>query len=734
MTRTRLVTVAILPLAAGLGLATAAASAGTYDVLACDAAETLGGDVQSLVLYENSSFESLVHCPTDNSYPDGIISHNRKIEGNKALWGRGAGATFTAPAGNYVREVQWRGVMSRTACDWATGIAANGQFVYGLAANNNCAQVGLDEDRWVAINAGSFSVGVACGNVSGCSTAPVSWGWHDHAVSIRTHSLRVRVEDTTAPSVTNLGGPLAAGAWVRGTQSVTYDATDAAGIFLTRLRVATVERENTLRPCDYRYATPCQPVSNSYSFNTTALSDGEHQLAVEAIDPAGNLGAGAVTLRTDNTPPARAAVLAVEGGDGWRGSNSFAVSWQNPGGQFAPIVGAHYAICPGPELDANCTRGSSRGDAITRLSGLQVPGPGDWLLRVWLEDAAGNVDEKTASDPAHLRFDDRPPEIAFSPQDPNDPRRVSATVSDPASGPAGGTIELGRDGSGSWRALPTTLEAGQLVAYVDDERLRDGRYLLRAQASDAAGNQGVGDRRTDGSVAELFLPLRSVTTLRLGVPKRVRVRKVTGKGRRWVHRLDRRRRVRYGRSVLLKGRLESWNGQPLVGQRVTVYGRPLVRGARLQPLGTVTTNGRGRFRYRARALFSMRLRASYPGTALIRPAVTRATLVVRARATLRVSERVIRRGQRVVFSGRFKAPKPLRSGKVVEVQAKVRGGWRPIAPAVRTDKRGRYMVAYRFQSTTRTLTYTFRTRIARQRGYPYIAGSSRRARVTVRVG
>lgn len=710
----------------------ALASAGTYDVMVCDAAEGIGGGNHALALTANNSFESQVHCPTDNSYPDGIVAWNKQQPG-KALWLRGAGGTFNAPPGTTVREIFWRGAMSRADCHWGLGIAANNQLLYGLPANSSCAKVGLDGEQTVAVNAPVFWAGVACGNLDGCPTAHTSAGWRGYQAAMRTHYLRVRVDDTTAPSVLNLSGPLASGAWVRGTQNVTFDASDGAGILLSRLRVATSERDSALRFCDYRRPAPCTDISGgAYSFNTAGLQDGQHQVAVEAIDPGGNVGSATATLRSDNTPPARPIGLAVDGGEGWRGTNAFDLSWQNPQDPHAPVVAAHHSVCPAGQLDG-CTTGSARGEQIRRLTAVTVPGPGDWTLRAWLEDAAGNADDKTASDPVHLRFDDRAPQVAFSPQDPDDPRRVSATVTDPASGPASGAIEISRQGSGSWRALLTTLESATLVAYVDDERLRDGRYLLRAQAADAAGNQGIGDQRLDGSPAELELPLRVATRLRVGVPERVTVhtKKRGKKRRRHVTRLIARKRVPYGRNVGVEGRLRNRDGQPIAGQNLTVYARTELPDARFQPLGSVTTNDRGRFRYRARALYSVRLRIHYRGTALIRPTSDDSVLLVPGRVSLRPSRKRALNGQRVVFRGRFRAPENLDAGKLVELQAQVGRKWRTFVTA-RTGDDGRYVARYRFKSTTGRVTYRFRARLPKERAFPYDSGRSRMTAVVVR--
>ena len=59
----------------------------------------------------------------------------------------------------------------------------------------------------------------------------------------------------------------------------------------------------------------------------------------------------------------------------------------------------------------NCFSGSQSGDGISQLSHLTVPAPGDYIVRIWLADGAGNV--SSARTPAmHLKFDDLAPSQA----------------------------------------------------------------------------------------------------------------------------------------------------------------------------------------------------------------------------------------------------------------------------------------------------------------------------------
>jgi hypothetical protein len=67
----------------------------------------------------------------------------------------------------------------------------------------------------------------------------------------------------------------------------------------------------------------------------------------------------------------------------------------------------------------------------------------------------------------------------------------------------------------------------------------------------------------------------------------------------------------------------------------------------------------------------------------------------------------------------------------VSLQAKSGGNWVTIR-AHRSNPRGVWRDSHRFTSTTGVETYRFRAVVKRQRGYPYLRGTSRVRKVTVR--
>ncbi len=109
------------------------------------------------------------------------------------------------------------------------------------------------------------------------------------------------------------------------------------------------------------------------------------------------------------------------------------------------------------------------------------------------------------------------------------------------------------------------------------------------------------------------------------------------------------------------------------------------------------------------------------------------TLRVRAAVTLRVTPKVASSRGALRISGRLLgAPLPVR-GKVVELQARGKGGGRWITfRTVRSDKKGQFSTRYRFRNTVGPVTYVFRARAREEAAYPFLTGASRIVSVRVR--
>ena len=327
-------------------------------------------------------------------------------------------------------------------------------------------------------------------------------------------------------------------------------------------------------------------------------------------------------MRVDNTAPGAVAV-DLAGGPTWRNLNDFDVAWVNPPeGDRAPIAAARYQICRAGGGD--CSEARRPGADISALGDLSVPGPGEWQLRVWREDAATNHEPSNASVPVPLKFDPEPPQLAFEQGSSSDPTLVSVAVTDRVSGLASGQIELSRQGTGTWQSLATERQGDRLLARIDDSLLPAGVYLLRATAWDQASNQNSTDKRANGEPMVVTLPLRVPTVLRAGVQTERTIRRsIRRRGkrrtvRRRVVELRPQAEVRYGERVTIAGRLENRDGQPVPGAEIQVFSSSATAPEQL--LGVVTSDADGRFRYEALADATRTLRFVYRGTPVLLPA------------------------------------------------------------------------------------------------------------------
>lgn len=710
-----------------------AAKAGTYDVVACK-----GGPDNSWAHWADAGMAAYDSCPNNPSnMMSGLVT--RASVGSGVIGpGQGAYQVFGAPAGASLAQMSFDAAPYRWEQHWTVGVVAfDSDFNVGLlpwgcyAGQPGCGIVPGSFFGPLTIGLGGRSqvrIEARCGNTAGCTVASSGYPPYTRA-TMAIANVSVRVQDFSQPALSWAGGGLLGNGWLRGLQGVSFDASDNVGIRDTSLFVDGHAVGTRGKPCDYSLRIPCPQGGDGYAVDTSAVRpDGAHTLTARVVDTAGNASQASRTILVDNTPPAQPEALAVEGGEGWRSDNRFVVRWRNPaeaGG--SPIEAAHYTLCEAG--GGNCQQGEvelTGGGSIT----FRMPASGQYVTRVWLRDAAGNEDAKTSGPPVTLRFDDQAPELAFEPQDPSAPTRVSASAADRASGVARGEIELRKQGSSAWHALATTLQGEQLSAYLDDESLPDGAYELRAHVVDRAGNERSTQLRRDGQPMQVTMPVRVRTHFRAGIAKRSPQR-----GRRKAKRppavkLLARARVGFGERARVSGSLRQVGGGPVANAQVLVFQLLRQDGARFSQVATLRTSASGEFSYLALAGPSRTFRFRYAGTAAVRPATHDVELLVRASSTLRSSQRFALNGETVTFKGRLRG-KPLpASGKLVELQAYARGRWRTFAttPAGST---GHWRYSYRFDGTRGRQIYRFRARIPQEGTYPYEVGVSRRVKITV---
>jgi hypothetical protein len=549
------------------------AVAGEYAVANCQA-DPLNFSTQAFDNFATRGMKIRRACNPEGPGLRGLITSNVVRDG-RVQRGAVALVTITAPSGTRFTRFRWAGTARRRDCRYALQLWADADDIApiplkNVRANRRCPRPGLAQaagyrSRTFDVTGATQIVQrVICVGGDGrnsCSSRGSNY--------LRTYKAQVGIADPVPPTATILADtPLARGEWVSGTQPLNYDASDNVGVRSAEAIASGRTGGFEQRPCafavpDSAFAdgVPCPNGPGHISVDTSRLLEGTQSLSTQVHDSAGNLGySPASTARIDNTPPGRVDV-AVEGGDGWRKRNDFVAAWANAAeSDRAPIAAVGYRLCA--TGTANCNGGEQTGDNISRI-GMQVPAPGEWTLSLWRRDAAGNDTEAAASAPVTLRYDPEPPQLGFEASSTTDPTLVSVSATDAVSGLAHGAIEISPVGSGIWQALPTQKDGSRLIARVDDSALPAGSYQLRGRAVDQAGNEASTDRRLDGQVMSLTLPLRIESRMRAGFQ---RVRTIRERGNRKVVTrrvtvLKHTARVVTGGHARIVGRLVNRDGQ-----------------------------------------------------------------------------------------------------------------------------------------------------------------------------
>lgn len=374
--------------------------------------------------------------------------------------------------------------------------------------------------------------------------------------------------------------------------------------------------------------------------------------------------------------------------------------------------------------------------------GASVTGEGRHAVAFYARDAAGNSGEQSAA-VAAVRIDESSPQVIFANrQDPAEPERIEAAVTDPLSGPdpARGSIAIRPAGSRQrFEPLPTTSPAARLVARWNSDAFASGSYEFRAAGYDAAGNLTVSDRRGNSTRMVLSNPLKAPTEIEAefgaGRPERPHCRTETG------HRHCRRggtesfqdrpatRALPYGHAISFGGRLNLASGPRLGGLPVQIV-ETFVAGSDLSKrTATVQTEADGTFAAHLAPGPSRRVEAIFAGNRVLSRSPGQAIqLKVLGRVRLHASATRARvGGAPVIFSGRLGdlgAPIPS-GGRPVELQFRLAGGTWSEFRTVQTDARGRFHYPYAFSDDdSRGVRFQFRAFAPGEEDWPYEPAAS----------
>ena len=406
------------------------ASAGSYEVTSCFGAENAAWTPWK----PGPGVVAYASCPGGIDAARGVAGEGlyvRNVLGRgMAAPGSVAGFRFDAPAGTTITGIAFDGRLLRNP-GWQAGLqdAASGRWLWcGDACSTSAGHWVHDERRGLATT--------RLASLVRCVSAHCRRDRLQAFVGLR--NVRVTLADPTPPALGPLTGAGDGGGWLRGRIALAAAATDATGIRGERVEVDGHAVHAASRTCDFTRPVPCRSGALRAAVDTRGLADGVHRLRAGVADAGGTWTWAERVLRVDNTPPGEP-VVSLEGGAGWSASRDRVVRLvASSGGRGAPIVRAVLGVCRAG--GGACRRAAVAVGAGGRVAVPPLPGPGEYGVRVALEDAAGNTGP--ASPPLTLRFDDTVPGApdlgaADGWLRGDTPLRLAATGAVPPSGIAG---------------------------------------------------------------------------------------------------------------------------------------------------------------------------------------------------------------------------------------------------------------------------------------------------------
>jgi len=384
--------VALAGLVAVLALGAAvpgALASGNYTVSACSPSSSAGAWQQ--VDSAPSSMTSGNLCggpmigPAGSGDSGSLYGEDLVGSATEVPSGAETGWTFTAPAGTVITGVSYYRALNTApgSGDWVAGLfAADGTRIDTCetepdpcsSPNNQVAMT------FNGLSTSGLFFGIECAAVSpdtGCLP-----GSSLHFVQAQMYSVRVTLSETSAPTVSNLGGALWSGGVVWGSMPVTFDASDSSGIAEVAIDGSAGQVAVQPQSCDYSKTQPCpQLPDGGSSVDTTQLRDGAQTLMLLVTNAAGNtLSVRSPTVVVDNNgPPAPASLTAsaVAGNE-----KAVQVTWSDPANPPEPVTGAFAQLC-----QASCPAATAINPSGSAT--LAVPSPGTYGVRLWLTDSAG---------------------------------------------------------------------------------------------------------------------------------------------------------------------------------------------------------------------------------------------------------------------------------------------------------------------------------------------------------
>lgn len=249
------------------------------------------------------------------------------------------------------------------------------------------------------------------------------------------------------------------------------------------VRLLPVDAGSGVASTRYRVNNAAWQTGTQFPLNT----DGIYNADYYSTDVSGNVETTVTTtLKLDKVAPAAPTGLTASP-TGWSRTNAFTVQWTSP----ADLSGVNAAYVKLSDVITGTPPSDPHDGAVisqtSRIDNLAVPGEGSYRLYLWLRDAAGNADHKTApaSGPI-LRYDATAPATSAQLQGTegtNGWYRSSVVVTLTASDAASGVSALRwRVNGGAWQTTNKST-VSFTISQAD-------KNVVEHYAEDVAGNVG----------------------------------------------------------------------------------------------------------------------------------------------------------------------------------------------------------------------------------------------------
>lgn len=385
------------------------AHANTYDVLGCNEAPAGEQNKQPFTLSNNeaSATEYSNECPYNGSTQNGVYLRSKGTMCASCT----ATADFWSPTGTVITGVAITRIMSGLPADSDSFMRAGnyaGTTLDGCdpgegGACNTTNDLGPSYTDIADTTRFWYQIGCVAGS-NGCFEAVGT-------PHIKITHIRIRVDDTTNPTITTPGGSAWTSSPINGTKTVTATGSDSTGIRFSKLQIDGVDVPGSTENysnCDFTTAAPCTAGgvgtsrSVSHTLDTTQYSDGNHTLALVVGDAAQNPTTESRTITIDNTPPAKPTITEKPSSISHTNNAYFAFTGAEPGGSFECRLdgSGSFSSCTSPKSYPNLSDGAHTFEVR------QIDGPGNvgqaesyaWTIQdLPLPDAFGGCASPTAN-------------------------------------------------------------------------------------------------------------------------------------------------------------------------------------------------------------------------------------------------------------------------------------------------------------------------------------------------